>query len=69
MFYMFQFLINILDRYITIRMSGGSLAAVESVRRVRIEVRTVCTAIISTRSRQQQLYQPGVDNSNYINPV
>ena len=31
MFYMFQFLINILDRYITIRMSGGSLAAVKTI--------------------------------------
>ena len=32
MFFMFQFLINILDRYITIRMSGGSLVAVKFIR-------------------------------------
>ena len=55
MFYMFQFLINILDRYNIIRMSGGSQTAVENFRRVRIEVRTVLNNLLKTINVQKCL--------------
>ena len=55
MFYMFQFLINILDRYTIIRMSGGSLAAVENIRKVRIEIRIHLNNLLKTIAVQQWL--------------